>query len=305
VLALLLPLAAHAAHADPAPPDARLCEAAIAAAEPGTDLPPRLLSAIGVVESGRADPASGTVAPWPWTINVAGVGQTFETRAAAVAAVQAAQQSGIRSIDVGCMQVNLFFHPQAFATLEEAFDPAANVRYAARFLAALHAQTDAWAAAIAAYHSLTPELGAAYARRVAATWPLADRFGLAAWAAARATASLEAEVDPNHVLTPEFRARMIAAAAFRRGQEALHAQPVAVAAAARSPAAALAALEAEVDPRHVLTPEFRAEMMAAAAFRHQQAAARQAPPAPAPAVAETGVFLVAAAGRLKIPGKPE
>ena len=38
---------------------------------------------------------------------------------------------GARSIDVGCMQVNLLHHADAFASLEQAFDPVANARYAA------------------------------------------------------------------------------------------------------------------------------------------------------------------------------
>jgi hypothetical protein len=284
-------LAATAGRAAGAAPDATLsdaalCGTAIAATEPGTELPPHLLTAIGLVESGRADPASGTVVPWPWTINVAGVGQTFDTREAAIAAVAAAQRSGIQSIDVGCMQVNLFFHPHAFVSLEEAFDPAANVRYAARFLEALHAETGAWPAAVAGYHSFTPELGTAYVQRVAATWPLAARFGLSGWVDARTTAAaLAAEVDPNHVLTPEFRAQMIAAAEFRHEQEAAHGVATPAAGMAHTPAVAakdrktmtLAALEAEVDPQHVLTAEFRAKLVEAAAFRHQQDAARQPP----------------------------
>lgn len=283
---LALMLAGAVTHAASAAPDAGLCGAAIAATEPGTQLPPHLLSAIGVVESGRADPGGG-VTPWPWTINIGGVDHIFETQAAAVAAVQAAQQAGVQSIDVGCMQVNLFYHPHAFASLEEAFDPAANVRYASRFLEALHAQTGEWAAAIAAYHSSTPELGAAYLQRVAARWPLAARFGLALWAETRTTAaSLEMEVDPNHVLTPEFRAQLVQAAAFRHEREAQQPDPLPFAAVMRAPAplgwkakdraraSGIAALEAEVDPRHVLTEEFRAQLVAAAAFRHQQEAAR-------------------------------
>jgi hypothetical protein len=288
-LVSLLVLMEPAARAAAPLPHAVSCGAAIALTEPGSHLPPHLLAAIALVESGRTDPGTGATAPWPWTIDVAGAAHVFDSEAAAVAAVQAAQLAGIQSIDVGCMQVNLLHHPHAFANLEEAFDPAANVRYAARFLTALHAQSGDWAQAIAAYHSATPELGAAYAQRVAATWPLAARFGLTAdgGSKALAEAALEAEVDPNRVLTPQFRAEMVAAAALRHEQEAaLQGAAPTVAVVARAPAAPVgspakgragtlstAALEAEVDPKHVLTPEFRAQMMAAAAFRHRQAAA--------------------------------
>jgi len=61
--------------------------------------------------------------PWPWTINAEGQGPYFATRAEAISAVQRLQEQGVRSIDVGCMQVNLLHHPQAFATMEQAFDP--------------------------------------------------------------------------------------------------------------------------------------------------------------------------------------
>ncbi len=74
------------------------------------------------------------VRPWPWTINVAGQGFFFPTKALAVTAVRELLASGVQSIDVGCLQVNLMFHPAAFASLEQAFDPMANARYAARFL---------------------------------------------------------------------------------------------------------------------------------------------------------------------------
>ncbi len=65
-------------------------------------------------------------------------------RPQAVAAVRAMQARGIQSIDVGCGQINLMHHPDAFASLEQAFDPQANAVYAARFLKELFAQTGDW-----------------------------------------------------------------------------------------------------------------------------------------------------------------
>ena len=89
--------------------------------------------------------------------------------------MQALQERGVRAIDVGCMQVDLLHHPRAFASLDEAFDPAANVAYAARFLSRLFGQTNSWAQAAAFYHSTTPELAEAYARQVLAVWPEGSR----------------------------------------------------------------------------------------------------------------------------------
>ncbi len=162
-------LAFHRAAAAPEP-DRAACATAIEAAERTAGTAPGLLAAISVVESGRPDPRTGARRPWPWTINAEGVGTYFPSKAAAIAAVQALQTRGVQSVDVGCMQVNLMHHPQAFRSLEDAFDPRINAAYAARFLNSLHARTAGWPAAAAAYHSFTPERGAQYARLIAAVW---------------------------------------------------------------------------------------------------------------------------------------
>jgi hypothetical protein len=149
------------------------------------------MAAIGRVESGRRDPVSGAVHPWPWTVDAEGQGTFYDTKPLAIAAVRTLLARGVHSIDVGCMQVNLMHHPTAFGSLEQAFDPSANADYAAQFLGELHGQTGAWPAATALYHSATPELGAAYREKVMAVWPeelrLADsapRDGLTqAWGA--------------------------------------------------------------------------------------------------------------------------
>jgi hypothetical protein len=147
------------------PPQA-LCEAAIAEATRGTAIPSGLALSIARVESGRTDPAGGRTRPWPWAINGGSAGRYFATKDDAVAAVKALRAGGVQSVDVGCMQVNLRHHPQAFASVEDAFEPYINARYAARFLMSLHRQTGSWTRATAAYHSQTRDLGAAYVRRV-------------------------------------------------------------------------------------------------------------------------------------------
>jgi Transglycosylase SLT domain len=146
------------------------CTAAIATAERASDIPSGLLAAIAHVESGRPDPGPGAVQSWPWTIDVGGDGRFFATKAEAIAATAALQEQGIASIDVGCLQVNLAFHPTAFANLQEAFDPLANALYAARFLRLLFSQSGDWPAAVAAYHSQTSEVGAVYQGKVLSVW---------------------------------------------------------------------------------------------------------------------------------------
>lgn len=166
LLPILAALLSTAVQAEPG----RLCRAAIQAAERGAGIPPQLLMAIGRVESGRRDPESGAFHPWPWTINAEGRGQFFPTKAAAIAEVRALQARGVRSIDIGCMQINLRHHPSAFPTLDDAFDPVSNARYAARFLSELNAERGGWPAAAAAYHSRTPEFANPYRARVMAAW---------------------------------------------------------------------------------------------------------------------------------------
>ncbi len=165
LIPLLLLLIAAPAQAETASPFTD-CEAAIAAAEKQPRIPDKLLPAISRVESGRFDPATKRVRAWPWTINVEGAGFFFDAKDEAVAAVRALQARGVRSIDIGCMQVNLMHHPTAFASLDDAFEPTVNARYAARFLTALYRQSGDWNLAAANYHSANADRGEDYQRRV-------------------------------------------------------------------------------------------------------------------------------------------
>ena len=146
------------------------CEQAGRQAETAAGLPQGLLLAIGRVESGRYSATLGRVAPWPWTVDIAGTGVLFATRAAALTAVRTALASGQSNIDAGCFQVNLRAHPDAFPDLRTALDPTANARFAAGFLASLHARLGTWPAAAAAYHSETATLARPYLLAVMRSW---------------------------------------------------------------------------------------------------------------------------------------
>ena len=183
-----------AAAADPG----LLCRQAIQAAEREHKVPPGLLLAIGKVESGRPDPSGRGVTAWPWTINAEGQGRYFDSKAAAIAAVEALRARGVTVIDVGCLQVNLKHHPNAFPDLATAFDPVANARYAGLFLKRLQAQAGSWEQAAANYHSSTPERGEPYRQQVMAAWPaMAVRLAeeqrreamIAAWADGKVVAT--------------------------------------------------------------------------------------------------------------------
>jgi len=190
-LALLAAIAASAvapAAAKPAnPPD---CRDVAAAAERRHDIPLRLLAAISLAETGRWDRARRAPIAWPWTVFAEGRGRFLPDKASAVAEVQALQARGVRNIDVGCMQVNLKYHPEAFASLEEALEPASNVAFAAGFLSRLRQNHRSWSVAVARYHSSTRALNRPYRRKVMKLWHEERwRFYRARHAAARAAAA--------------------------------------------------------------------------------------------------------------------
>lgn len=162
--------------AKPAPPpswaeqQSALCISAVHNAEAKYALPSGLLGTIAKVESGRPITAMHDVRAWPWTIDADGRGYFFESKAAAVAWAKLGLARGVAFMDIGCMQVDLQMHPGAFRSIEEAFDPEANVDYGAHYLQRLH-DGDAngnWYVAVGLYHSHTPDLAAAYRGRVAA-----------------------------------------------------------------------------------------------------------------------------------------
>lgn len=127
-------------------------------------IPTHLLRAISLAESGRK--IKGQVVAWPWTINAEGVPYVFQNKAEAIRKTQELLDAGISSIDVGCMQINLKHHPKAFKNLEEAFNPAQNVAYAARFLLQKMRQLGDWNQAVAHYHSSVPVYNIPYQKRV-------------------------------------------------------------------------------------------------------------------------------------------
>ena len=140
-------------------PDCEAMATRIGAAE---GLPPGLLPAISRIESGRS--FGRKVRAWPWTLNHAGKGLYFETREDTLAYLRQTVAEGPRNIDVGCMQVNHYWHGENFSSVEAMLDPETNIRYAVRFLKELHARTGSWKAAVKNYHSPDPDRGARYHR---------------------------------------------------------------------------------------------------------------------------------------------
>jgi len=210
---LVLACAPKAAQAmmDPLIEGARQCTQYFPVEEKKNSIPTHLLAAIATTESGRYSKSLGMSVPWPWTINVEGKGYHFDSKAEAISITQSFLAQGYKSIDVGCMQVNLKHHPKAFANLNQAFDPATNVAYSAKFLSTNYGTMGDWIKATAAYHSRTPVHGQRYLGNIERNWnKIVDKV-----AAARVSKAGESEVATTAAPTqnrpaPEAKPRVIA-----------------------------------------------------------------------------------------------
>ena len=132
-------------------------------------IPKHLLSSIAIRETGRWDKYNKKLVSWPWSVNQSGNSNYFKTKNEAMIAVKKHIIEGKTNIDVGCMQINLRYHPKAFNNLFQALEPRNNIEYAADFLKKLYNKYSSWHKAIAAYHS-NSELGMKYAEKVIKIW---------------------------------------------------------------------------------------------------------------------------------------
>lgn len=129
-------------------------------------IPTDTLHSISLRESGKAHTTHRIRVVWPWSVGVEGEGHYFTNKQEAVTFVKKQLKLGKTNIDVGCMQINLKSHPEAFLSIEHAFEPRINVAYGAKFLRDKYDDLKDWHKAIAHYHSSTPELGFKYKQEV-------------------------------------------------------------------------------------------------------------------------------------------
>lgn len=146
-----------------------ICEAHTPELEEAFDLPQGVLTAISRVESGRPD-SQGIRLGWPWTINHDGKGLFFENKQDMLAYARAHIENGDKRMDLGCMQISVFWHQEQFADLEEMADPPTNIAYAAAFLADLKAKHGSLDQAIRHYHNADPVANTPYVARVYDVW---------------------------------------------------------------------------------------------------------------------------------------
>ena len=132
-------------------------------------LPENLLVSIALTESGKKA-QNGEFVAWPWTINMRGKGKFFSSKEKALKYVESYISKGRKNIDMGCMQVNYMYHPNAFINLDKAFDPETNVEWSANLIKNLYQKYGSYKEAVGYYHSYRPVKKNQYSSKVFNTW---------------------------------------------------------------------------------------------------------------------------------------
>ena len=127
--------------------NARPCESEMARAAQVHGIPLGILYAVGLTETGRRG------ALYPYALGAEGQTVFAKNLDDAIANFEAMRHRGVKLIDLGCMQINHYFHGDKFDSVRAMFDPAKNVDYAARFLKALKAREGSWTMAVARYNA--------------------------------------------------------------------------------------------------------------------------------------------------------
>jgi len=175
-------------------------------------IPENLLTSISLAETGRWNSEKREMFAWPWTVTWGGKGYYYPTKQAAIETVNKLQGAGVKNIDVGCMQINMLYHPNAFANLEEAFDPEFNVDYARRFLTGLHKSAGSWIQAAANYHSTSPHLNLNYKTKLLKIWREVNGASLAELSLEPLREKTQHNFNPRlaqmELINTRFRARL-------------------------------------------------------------------------------------------------
>lgn len=152
-----------------------VCEAEMARASVKFGVPLPILYAVGLTESG----GNGTLQPLlVATKNESYVGKSVADAIRRFNQIRAATGSDL--VDLGCMQANYYWHKAEFSSLEQMFDPKANVEQAARFLSELHKRHGSWIMAAARYNA-GPHNTPAQQRYVCIVMRNLVRSGFGAW----------------------------------------------------------------------------------------------------------------------------
>ena len=147
--------------------ESKKCSNMFAYFEKRYNLPKDTLHSISLKETQKAHSKHGIGLVWPWTINVEGKGYHFASKDQAIKFAYAELAAGKTSIDIGCMQINIKHHPDAFNSIEQAFSPRRNIAYGAKFLKDTYNRLGSWTKTIGHYHSSLEERATNYQTSVA------------------------------------------------------------------------------------------------------------------------------------------
>ena len=151
--------------------DSHYCIHAINLYQEKYKIPKNLLHSIAIIESGRWHKEKKDLVPSPWTLNIAGTPYYFDNREEALNFFKKALSEGIENIDVGCAQINWYYHGKHhFKNPESALNPASNIAYAAQLLSKNFLETSDWLKAVGIYHSKNITKGNDYAVKVLTRW---------------------------------------------------------------------------------------------------------------------------------------
>lgn len=123
------------------------CERELVRAAAENLVPIAVLYAVALTETGQQGSLHA------YAMNIEGRAVFAETMEEALKHFAEARRNGAKLIDIGCMQVNHYFHAKQFRSIDDMFDPRKNVAYAAKFLRQLRASEGSWTAAVARYHA--------------------------------------------------------------------------------------------------------------------------------------------------------
>ncbi|MGO9485460.1 MAG: transglycosylase SLT domain-containing protein [Rhodomicrobium sp.] len=127
--------------------EANLCEREMTQAAAKYRVPLGILFAVGLTETG----SNGNL--HAYALNLKGNTVFSLNKEKAIERFNAAKAAGVKWIDVGCMQLNYYFHGERFSSVAEMLDPHRNVDYAARFLSELREREGSWTLAVARYNA--------------------------------------------------------------------------------------------------------------------------------------------------------
>ncbi|AQX27745.1 Transglycosylase SLT domain-containing protein [Bartonella sp. JB63] len=124
-----------------------ICEAEMITASKRYNVPLGILYAVGLTETGHKESLQ------PYALNIDGRTVFAKNQSEALHIFKNAKRHGAKLIDVGCMQINYYYHGKNFSSVAEMLKPHLNVDYAAHFLKDLHQKEGSWTMAVARYHA--------------------------------------------------------------------------------------------------------------------------------------------------------